>query len=48
MLAGLPVALALLLLAVREQPAGASVKVTVVRDGTEHQLDVTLGAAAEQ
>jgi len=34
--------------AVREQPAGAAVKVTVLRDGTEQQLDVTLGAAAEQ
>lgn len=34
--------------AVREQAAGASVKVTVVRDGKEQQLDVTLGAAAEQ
>ncbi len=34
--------------AVREQPAGASVKVTVLRDGKEQQLDVTLGAAAEQ
>ncbi|MDR7082399.1 putative serine protease PepD [Arthrobacter ginsengisoli] len=34
--------------AVREQPAGASVKVIVVRDGKEQQLDVTLGAAAEQ
>ena len=34
--------------AVREQPAGAAVKVTVLRDGGERQLDVTLGAAAEQ
>ena len=34
--------------AVREQPAGASVKVTVLRGGQEQQLDVTLGAAAEQ
>ena len=34
--------------AVREQPAGATVKVTVLRDGKEQQLDVTLGAAAEQ
>ncbi|WP_346926662.1 trypsin-like peptidase domain-containing protein [uncultured Arthrobacter sp.] len=34
--------------AVREQPAGASVKVTVLRDGKEQQLSVTLGAAAEQ
>ena len=34
--------------AVREQPAGATVKVTVVRDGREQQLNVTLGAAAEQ
>ncbi|WP_144671054.1 S1C family serine protease [Arthrobacter sp. U41] len=34
--------------AVREQPAGASVKVTVIRGGEEQQLDVTLGAAAEQ
>ena len=34
--------------AVREQPAGASVKVVVLRDGTEQTLAVTLGAAAEQ
>jgi len=34
--------------AVREQPAGASVKVTILRGGKEQQLDVTLGAAAEQ
>ncbi|MGY2745687.1 trypsin-like peptidase domain-containing protein [Arthrobacter sp. UYCu723] len=34
--------------AVREQPAGATVKVTVLRNGQEQQLDVTLGAAAEQ
>lgn len=34
--------------AVREQAAGASVKVTVLRNGQEQQLDVTLGAAAEQ
>lgn len=34
--------------AVREQPAGASVKVTILRGGQEQQLDVTLGAAAEQ
>lgn len=34
--------------AVREQPAGASVKVTIQRGGQEQQLDVTLGAAAEQ
>lgn len=34
--------------AVREQPAGASVTVTVNRDGREQQLEVTLGAAAEQ
>jgi len=34
--------------AVREQPAGASVKVTVLRGGKEQQLNVTLGAAAEQ
>ena len=34
--------------AVREQAAGASVTVTVLRDGQEQQLDVTLGAAAEQ
>jgi putative serine protease PepD len=34
--------------AVREQPAGAAVKVTVLRDGKEQQLSVTLGAAAEQ
>lgn len=34
--------------AVREQPAGASVKVTVLRDGKEQQLNVTLGTAAEQ
>lgn len=34
--------------AVREQPAGAKVKVTILRGGQEQQLDVTLGAAAEQ
>ncbi|MGP4031372.1 S1C family serine protease [Pseudarthrobacter sp. 1C304] len=34
--------------AVREQPAGATVKVTVIRGGKEQELDVTLGAAAEQ
>ena len=34
--------------AVREQPAGASVKVTILRGGQAQQLDVTLGAAAEQ
>jgi len=34
--------------AVREQPAGASVKVTILRGGQEQQVDVTLGAAAEQ
>jgi len=34
--------------AVREQPAGANVKVTVLRGGQEKQLDVTLGAAAQQ
>lgn len=34
--------------AVREQPAGATVKVTVLRDGKEQQLNVTLGTAAEQ
>ncbi|MFJ5698187.1 S1C family serine protease [Arthrobacter sp. NPDC093139] len=34
--------------AVREQPAGASVKITIQRNGREQQLDVTLGAAAEQ
>ncbi|WP_427130133.1 trypsin-like peptidase domain-containing protein [Pseudarthrobacter sp. S9] len=34
--------------AVREQPAGATVKVTVVRGGQQKDLDVTLGAAAEQ
>lgn len=34
--------------AVREQPAGSSVKITVLRNGREQQLDVTLGAAAEQ
>ena len=34
--------------AVREQPAGASVKITILRNGQEQQLDVTLGAAAEQ
>jgi putative serine protease PepD len=34
--------------AVREQPAGASVKVTILRGGKEQQVDVTLGAAAEQ
>lgn len=34
--------------AVREQAAGAAVKVTVLRGGQEQQLDVTLGAAADQ
>jgi putative serine protease PepD len=34
--------------AVREQPSGSSVKITVLRNGREQQLDVTLGAAAEQ
>lgn len=34
--------------AVREQAAGATVKVTVLRAGQEQQLDVTLGAAADQ
>lgn len=34
--------------AVREQPAGATVKVTVLRGGQQKELDVTLGAAAEQ
>ena len=34
--------------AVREQPAGAAVKVTVLRGGQLKVLDVTLGAAAEQ
>ncbi|MFJ5693389.1 trypsin-like peptidase domain-containing protein [Arthrobacter sp. NPDC093125] len=34
--------------AVREQPAGSSVKITIQRSGREQQLDVTLGAAAEQ
>ena len=34
--------------AVREQPAGATVKVTFQRGGQEQQVDVTLGAAAEQ
>ncbi|MGO4120257.1 S1C family serine protease [Arthrobacter sp. YAF16] len=34
--------------AVREQAAGATVKVTVLRGGQEQQLDVTLGAAADQ
>ena len=34
--------------AVREQPAGATVKVTVLRGGQQKDLDVTLGAAAEQ
>jgi putative serine protease PepD len=33
---------------VREQAAGATVKVTVLRGGQEQQLDVTLGAAADQ
>lgn len=31
--------------AVREHPAGAAVKITVLRGGNEQQLDVTLGAA---
>ena len=34
--------------AVREQAAGATVKVTVLRSGQQKQLDVTLGAAADQ
>lgn len=34
--------------AVREQAAGAKVKITVQRNGQEQTLDVTLGAAAEQ
>ena len=34
--------------AVREQAAGATVKVTVLRNGQQKELDVTLGAAAEQ
>ena len=34
--------------AVREQAAGATVKVTVLRGGQEQQFDVTLGAAADQ
>jgi putative serine protease PepD len=34
--------------AVREQPAGATVKVTVLRGGQPKDLDVTLGAAADQ
>jgi putative serine protease PepD len=34
--------------AVREQPSGSSVKITVLRNGREQQLDVTLGAAADQ
>ncbi|WP_258802696.1 S1C family serine protease [Pseudarthrobacter sp. NS4] len=32
--------------AVREQSAGATVKITVLRNGSEQTLDVTLGAAA--
>jgi putative serine protease PepD len=34
--------------AVREQAANAKVKITVLRNGKEQALDVTLGAAAEQ
>jgi putative serine protease PepD len=34
--------------AVREQAAGATVKVTVLRGGQLKDVDVTLGAAAEQ
>ncbi|MEC5191606.1 MULTISPECIES: trypsin-like peptidase domain-containing protein [unclassified Arthrobacter] len=34
--------------AVREQAAGAAVKVTVLRGGKEQQLDVNLGTAADQ
>lgn len=34
--------------AVREQAAGSTVKITIQRNGREQQLDVTLGAAAEQ
>jgi putative serine protease PepD len=32
--------------AVREQPAGSKVRITVLRNGAEQTLDVTLGAAA--
>jgi putative serine protease PepD len=32
--------------AVREQPAGSKVKITVQRNGQEQTFDVTLGAAA--
>jgi putative serine protease PepD len=32
--------------AVREQPAGSGVRITVLRNGAEQTLDVTLGAAA--
>jgi putative serine protease PepD len=32
--------------AVREQPAGSKVKITVQRGGSEQTFDVTLGAAA--
>lgn len=34
--------------AVREQAAGAKVKITILRNGQEQTLDVTLGTAAEQ
>lgn len=34
--------------AVREQAAGASVKITILRNGQEQTLDVTLGTAPEQ
>ena len=34
--------------AVREQPAGATVKVTVLRGGQPKEVDVTLGTAADQ
>jgi putative serine protease PepD len=34
--------------AVREQAAGAKVKITVQRNGQEQTLDVTLGTAPEQ
>ena len=34
--------------AVREQPAGATVKATVLRGGQQKEVDVTLGTAAEQ
>ncbi|HCB58207.1 MAG TPA: signal protein PDZ, partial [Arthrobacter bacterium] len=34
--------------AVREQPGGATAKVTILRNGQEQTLDITLGTAPDQ